>query len=128
MQGYYQRHLFFCLNQREGNARPCCAAAGSASVRDYAKQRIKSLGLAGAGGVRVNTAGCLGRCDEGPVLVIYPEAVWYTYHSTDDVDEILDRHVLRGEIVERLRLPEPTMVRDGLIGISPDGVDKSTAG
>lgn len=105
MQGYYTQHLFFCTNRREGSARPCCAAAGSEAVRDHAKKRIKALGLAGAGGVRVNIAGCLGRCDEGPVLVVYPDAIWYGYRDIADVDEIIDTHVLGGRVVEHLRLP-----------------------
>lgn len=106
MQGYYTRHLFFCTNRREASARACCAAAGSEAVRDHAKKRIKALGLAGGGGVRVNIAGCLGRCDEGPVLVVYPDAVWYSYRDIADVDEIIDEHVIAGRIVERLRLPD----------------------
>ena len=65
---------------------------------------MKALGLAGEGKVRVNKAGCLDRCEEGPVIVVYPEAVWYTYVDRADIDEIIDRHVLRGEIVERLRI------------------------
>jgi len=65
---------------------------------------VKALGQAGEGKVRVNKAGCLDRCEEGPVIVVYPEAVWYTYVDRADIDEIIDRHVLRGEIVERLRI------------------------
>ncbi|EGV51218.1 Ferredoxin [endosymbiont of Riftia pachyptila (vent Ph05)] len=52
--------------------------------------------------MRVNIAGCLDRCEHGPVLVIYPEAVWYTYVDRDDLDEILQRHLIDGERVERL--------------------------
>jgi len=74
---YYRRHIFFCTNLRE-DGRPCCQDAGAAEARAYAKQRIKDLGLAGEGGVRVNTSGCLDRCAEGPVAVVYPEGVWYT--------------------------------------------------
>jgi (2Fe-2S) ferredoxin len=71
-------------------------------MRDYLKGRVKEQGLAGPGGIRVNSAGCLDRCDKGPVLVIYPEAVWYTYVDREDLDEILDRHLMQGEVVERL--------------------------
>ncbi len=53
----------------------------------------------------MNKAGCLDRCDEGPVMVVYPEGVWYTYVDISDVDEIIDSHLVGGEIVERLRLP-----------------------
>ena len=56
--------------------------------------------------MRVNTAGCLGRCDDGPVLVVYPDNVWYTYVDKEDIDDIIDNHLLHGRIVERLRLPE----------------------
>ncbi len=73
-------------------------------MRDYAKQRIKALGLAGREGVRINTAGCMDRCEEGPVLVIYPEGVWYTYVDREDIDEILQQHVVGGKPVTRLRL------------------------
>ena len=72
---------------------------GAAELRDYAKSRIKELGLKGKGKVRINVAGCLDRCEEGPVLVVYPDAVWYTYVDRDDIDEIIDRHVVGGEVV-----------------------------
>jgi (2Fe-2S) ferredoxin len=73
-------------------------------MRDYAKARIKELGLAGKGRVRINQAGCMDRCEEGPVLVVYPEGVWYTYVDKDDVDEIINEHIVNGRIVERLRI------------------------
>ena len=71
-------------------------------MQAYAKGRIKALGLNGKGQVRINKAGCLDRCEEGPILVVYPEAVWYTYVDREDIDEIIDRHIVKGEIVERL--------------------------
>lgn len=102
---HYQRHIFFCTNDRGAGAeRPSCAQCGSEAMRDHAKQRVKALGLAGPGKVRVNSAGCLDRCEEGPVCVVYPDAVWYTYVDTDDVDEIIDRHLVAGETVERLKI------------------------
>jgi (2Fe-2S) ferredoxin len=90
---YFEKHVFFCTNQR-----PSAAHA-------HAKERIKKLGLSGQGKIRMNKAGCLDRCDEGPVMVVYPEGVWYTYVDVSDVDEIIDSHLVGGEIVERLRLP-----------------------
>ena len=68
----------------------------------YAKDRVKALKLAGAGKARINQAGCLDRCDAGPILVVYPEAVWYTYADRDDIDEIIGEHLDHGRIVERL--------------------------
>lgn len=73
-------------------------------MRDYAKSRIKALNLSGRGKIRVNTAGCLDRCEEGPVIVVYPEGVWYTYMDREDVDEIIEEHLVHGRVVERLRL------------------------
>lgn len=100
---YYERHVFFCCNQREPGAQ-CCNNHGAQALRDYAKARVKALKLSGAGKVRVNTAGCLDRCDEGPVLVVYPEAVWYSYVDREDIDEIVSEHLENGRIVERLRI------------------------
>lgn len=103
---HYRHHVFFCCNQRKPGERVCCNDAGASRVRDYAKKRIKALGLAAPGNTRVNQAGCLERCEEGPCIVIYPEAVWYTYVDEDDVDEIIDRHIVGGEVVERLKLKD----------------------
>jgi len=100
---YYQRHVFFCCNQRDA-PEACCANHGAAALAAYAKDRVKALGRTGKGKIRINRAGCLDRCEEGPVLVVYPEGVWYTYVDRSDIDEIIDRHVLKGEIVERLRI------------------------
>ncbi len=102
---YYRHHLFFCLNQRDGD-RPCCAARGAEAAFERGKAAVKAAGLAGPGKVRVNRAGCLDRCDEGPVCVVYPEGVWYTYVDASDIDEIVERHLRHGEIVERLLLPD----------------------
>lgn len=102
---YYRHHVFFCTNQRE-DGRQCCAQCGASALRDFLKKRTKDLGLAGPGGVRINTAGCLDRCDQGPVVVIYPEATWYTYVDQEDIEEILQEHLIEGRRVERLLLPE----------------------
>jgi (2Fe-2S) ferredoxin len=98
---YFKNHVFFCVNQRE-NGESCCANFGAQRVRDYAKKRIKELGLSGEGETRINMAGCLDRCDSGPVLVIYPQGVWYTYLDEEDIDEIIEQHIQQGKIVERL--------------------------
>lgn len=102
---YYERHVFFCCNQRDpSDPRGCCNAKGASALRDYAKGRVKALGLAGAGKVRINQAGCLDRCEEGPCAVVYPDAVWYTYVDRGDIDEIIEEHLRHGRIVERLRI------------------------
>jgi len=100
---YYDKHVFFCCNQREGGE-ACCADKNAVALRDYAKQRVKELGLAGRGKVRINQAGCLDRCEEGPCLVVYPEEVWYTYVDTHDIDEIVEEHLKNSRVVGRLRI------------------------
>jgi (2Fe-2S) ferredoxin len=101
---YFQRHIFFCLNQRD-NGEESCSPKGAQAGFERCKSRVKAERLAGPGGVRVNKAGCLDRCAGGPVAVVYPEAVWYTYFDTDDIDEIVDSHLKNGKVVERLLLP-----------------------
>ena len=68
------------------------------------KQRVKALGSAIPDKVRINSAGCLDRCAEGPVIVIYPEATWYTYVDRVDLDEIIEEHLVNGRTVDRLRI------------------------
>jgi len=100
---FYQYHVFFCTNQRK-DGRACCQDHNADEARDYAKKRIKELGLSGQGKVRINTAGCLDRCDLGPVLVVYPGETWYTFVDNDDVDEIIDEHLVNGRPVPRLQI------------------------
>ncbi|MFN3303521.1 MAG: (2Fe-2S) ferredoxin domain-containing protein [Roseateles sp.] len=102
---YYQRHIFFCLNQRT-NGEASCADHDAQGAFDHCKARVKQLGLAGKDGVRVNKAGCLDRCAGGPVAVVYPEAVWYSWVDQADIDEIVDSHLRDGKVVERLVLPD----------------------
>ena len=99
---YYEAHVFCCTNRRPaGHPRGCCAERNGEALRDHMKSRAKELGLKN---VRVNNAGCLDRCELGPTLVIYPEGVWYTYVDRDDIDEIIDSHLINGKVVERLKI------------------------
>lgn len=103
MDNHFKHHVFFCLNQRaDGGA--CCQGKGAEAVFDYMKAQVKKLGLRGQGKVRVNRAGCFDRCAEGPLMVVYPEAVWYTFIDQEDVDEIIDSHLIHGKVVKRLML------------------------
>jgi len=101
---YYGRHIFFCLNKRS-NGENCCADHNAQDGFDRCKAQVKAQGLAGPGKVRVNKAGCLDRCAAGPVAVVYPEAVWYTYVDEHDIDEIVESHLKNGKVVERLLTP-----------------------
>jgi (2Fe-2S) ferredoxin len=102
-ESYYQYHVFFCTNQRE-DGKKCCGLCAADELREYMKQRVKALGLRGKGAVRVNNAGCLDRCAYGPLLVIYPDAVWYRYENKADIDEIIHSHLQQGQIVSHLRI------------------------
>jgi len=108
-KSYYERHVFFCLNERK-NDEPCCARYQAQQAFDHCKTQVKAAGLAGPGQVRVNKAGCMDRCAAGPVLVVYPEAVWYTYMDNADIDEIVESHLKNGQVVDRLLIP-PTLGR-----------------
>ena len=101
---YYEHHLFVCTNKRQ-DGEPCCQDYDSRQARDYLKQKAKEMHIHGRGNCRINTAGCLDRCDEGPVMVIYPEEVWYTWVDREDLDEIFEKHLLNGRHVERLKIP-----------------------
>jgi len=99
---YFAYHVFCCTNQRAADdPRGSCQARGGVALRNYFKLQAKAAGIPG---VRVNAAGCLDRCDYGPVVVIYPEGVWYSIQSEADVDEIIETHLQGGARVERLML------------------------
>jgi (2Fe-2S) ferredoxin len=107
---FYRQHVFCCVNERpEKHPRGSCSRRGSVRLRDYMKARAKEFGFED---VRINASGCLDRCELGPTMVIYPEGVWYHYDTRADVDEILERHIGKGETVERLRMP-PRADTDG---------------
>jgi (2Fe-2S) ferredoxin len=100
---YFRLHVFVCTNSRPADSpRKGCGDQGAEAARDHLKSRAKALGL---GDVRINAAGCLGRCGMGPVLVIYPQGVWYRFETIADIDEILEAHLERGGVVERLVIP-----------------------
>ncbi len=98
---YYDRHIFFCTNVRT-DGRAFCGSHGLDAAK-HCKAAVKAAGLSGAGKVRVNQAGCLDRCAAGPVCVVYPEAVWYSFVDAHDIDEIVESHLKNGVVVERLR-------------------------
>jgi (2Fe-2S) ferredoxin len=106
---YYERHIFFCVNERT-NGEDSCSRHRAQQGLDRCKSAVKQQGLAGPGKVRVNKAGCLDRCAGGPVAVVYPEGTWYSYVDESDIDEIVESHLKSGKVVQRLVLP-PTVGR-----------------
>ena len=101
---YYAHHIFFCLNERT-NGEASCSQHNAQAGFDRCKKQVKAAGLAGVGKVRVNKAGCLDRCAGGPVAVVYPEGVWYSYVDESDIDEIVESHLKNGKVVDRLVTP-----------------------
>jgi (2Fe-2S) ferredoxin len=101
---YFRAHVFCCTNQRDASdPRGCCHDRGGKTLRNYMKAKAKKLGIEG---VRINDAGCLDRCEDGPTMVIYPEGAWYRCESREDIDEVLQSHVIEGRPVARLLLPD----------------------
>jgi (2Fe-2S) ferredoxin len=102
----YQRHIFVCINQRPaGHPKGCCADKGSEQIRDALKAELQKRGLKDI--VRANNSGCLDACEFGPSMVIYPEGVWYGGVTLNDIGEIVDQHILKGKVVQRLLISDP---------------------
>lgn len=100
---YYAKHLFICANQRNNACRKSCGDNGvGAGALDYLKGHAKQMGLMGKGKLRISQAGCLGRCDEGAAMVLYPQGRWYRYQNEADLQEILEKDLARDEVVARL--------------------------
>ncbi len=101
---HFDKHVFFCTNQRE-NGEDCCGNRDAKKARDYVKDKVRELGISNRkNNIRINSAGCMDRCDDGPVIVVYPEAVWYTFVDEKDLDEIITEHLQHGRVVERLKI------------------------
>lgn len=98
---YYNKHVLLCTNQKAAG-KQCCANSGGEEFFDYMKSKLLELDLHGPGKTRVSKSGCLGRCSSGPCIVIYPEGVWYTYATFEDIDHIIESHLVAGTIAESL--------------------------
>lgn len=107
----FEKHIFVCENKRpERDPKGCCANKKSPEVRALFKKRLKELGISSS--VRSNAAGCLDACEYGITIVVYPEQVWYGGVTLDDVEEILQSHIIRNIPVERLKIKDEKFNRD----------------
>lgn len=103
----YQKHVIICTNQRpDGHPRGDCLKCGGMEIRKRLANLMKKHGLKNM--MRANKAGCLDVCELGPVLVIYPQNVWYCKVKPEDVEEIFETSILNDGIVERLVATEAT--------------------
>ena len=101
----FQRHVFVCINERAADhPKGCCKARGGVEVRDALKAELTKRGLSKQ--IRANNAGCLDQCEHGVAVVVYPEQVWYGGVTVADVTEIVEKHLVGGEPVTRLLMPE----------------------
>jgi (2Fe-2S) ferredoxin len=100
---HYEKHIFICTNKRDAdNPKGCCASKGAEKIRETFKKELSERGLKGR--MRANAAGCLDQCSRGPTVVVYPEQVWYTVPTKHDALEIIEKHLIGGVPVERLRM------------------------
>ncbi len=110
MKRYY-RHIFICENKRPGgHPRGCCSEKGSTEIREHFKLRLKELGL--NADVRANSAGCLDACEFGVSIVVYPEQIWYGSVTIEDVEEIIQSHIINNEPVQRLKITHARFNKD----------------
>lgn len=101
----FERHVFVCLNARPAGAPRCsCTSDGTSDLFIRLQQISREAGLGAK--VRINKAGCLDQCEHGPVVVVYPEAVWYGPVQVADAEEIVREHLVAGRPVERLRIAD----------------------
>ncbi len=105
MTNYYKKHIFFCCNQK-AEGKKCCATADAEEMLDYMRQQLKQQDQIGPDKMRISKAGCLGRCEKGPCVVIYPQGDWYTYHDSDDIDRIIDKVLLHDQPLPDLRIDQ----------------------
>lgn len=107
----YDKHIFVCENKRpEGHPRGCCSDKGSLEIREKFKSRIKELGLNST--VRANASGCLDACEFGVSVVIYPEQIWYGGVTKNDIEEIIQSHILKNIPVKRLMIKDSRFNKD----------------
>ena len=107
----FNKHIFICENKRpDGHPRGCCLEKGSTLVKEKFKNRLKELGLNSE--VRANTAGCLDACEHGITVLVYPEQVWYGGVTLNDVEEIIQSHIINDIPVDRLKIKEPLFNKD----------------
>ncbi len=102
-----RKHVFVCINERPPDSpKGCCAARGGLELVRLFKEQVRDRGLIGE--IKITRARCLGPCEQGANVVVYPEGVWYCQVKPEDVDEIFADHLLGNKPVERLM--NPTMV------------------
>lgn len=91
-----RKHIFLCCDPKEPK---CCEPAASIEAWQYLKRRLRELGLSEAGGVLRTKADCLRICVDGPIAVVYPEGTWYAHCTPEVLEQIIQRHLIAGQVV-----------------------------
>lgn len=102
MTPIFDMHIFVCTNQRTGAERLSCGESNGLELVAEFKKQVKDLNIGLK--IRANKSGCLGICDFGPTIVIYPEGIFYVGVKKEDVKEIINSHIINKKPVERLLL------------------------
>jgi len=100
----YQKHVFICANQKPDGKKCCGEAHGLELVKAF-KEELQKHDMHKV--IRAQKSGCLDFCGKGPALMVYPEGIAYGNVQLSDVTEIVERHLLNNQIVERLQIPDP---------------------
>lgn len=107
----FEKHIFVCENKRpDGHPKGCCADKNGVEIRALFKKRLKELGLSPS--IRANAAGCLDACEHGATVVVYPEQIWYGGVTLDDVEQIIEEHLVNNKPVERLKIKDKKFNKD----------------
>ena len=99
----FEQHLFVCTNHRTNSEKRSCGEQHGLELTAAFKKAIKDKNLDMP--IRAQRAGCLGICDFGPTVAIYPEGTFYVNVQLSDVEEIVQKHIIENKKVERLLLP-----------------------
>jgi (2Fe-2S) ferredoxin len=99
------QHLFVCVHERpEGDPRGSCSLRGGRDVLSALRGEIFDQELSGK--VKATGTTCLGYCEQGVTVVMYPDKTWYCKVTKDDAIDLIEEHAMDGQVVERLKIPE----------------------